>query len=78
MPEGQSTRRNRPVPEPSPAPDSSGGPLPPWLSSVIAVLLTLACLWVLLSKQYDSSTQNWAAGVLGTILGQVLRYGTRG
>ena len=45
----------------------------PALGQIMSIIITLAVmgsgLWVILSKRYDDSTQKWAYGALGGIVG---------
>ena len=65
--------------------DKPGKPDPPLpvlkiqvARSLVSALVTLsvfvACLYIILSQNYDSDTQKWAFGTLGTILGYVLKH----
>ena len=39
------------------------------MQMIVSGLMTIAALFVILSKWYPSDTQKWAYGVLGTIVG---------
>ena len=40
---------------------------------VVIIGILLAALFVILSKSYDDAVQKWAFGIVGTVLGMVLR-----
>ena len=42
-------------------------------NSVVIISILLAALFVILSKHYDDAVQKWAFGIVGTVLGMVLR-----
>jgi hypothetical protein len=42
-------------------------------NSVVIICILLAALFVILSKHYDDAAQKWAFGIVGTVLGIVLR-----
>jgi hypothetical protein len=50
------------------APKAKGVPTE-WMPAVISAILLVACLFVLLSANYNSSTENWASGCIGAIVG---------
>jgi hypothetical protein len=42
-------------------------------NSVVIISILLAALFVILSNHYDDAAQKWAFGIVGTVLGIVLR-----
>lgn len=54
-------------------PDSLAGRNRQILSVTVSLLVLLSALFVILSGQYKESEQKWAFGVVGTLLGVVVR-----
>jgi hypothetical protein len=54
---------------PSNRPSQTGG----IRNSLVIICILLAALFVILSKHYDDAAQKWAFGIVGTVLGLVLR-----